>query len=145
MANERSVIIKQLGSDMRDSVKSSRGYESDLVEVKLGIQSFDYFAMRPAIGYWMFMDTKDEEYLDDNRYRMLNFIIYGYTDTDGLDEFDSIYQLADDVEKFLMSDDWTYTHSSLLGDITVTVGGTDNQRCMFDLVVQVQYVQELNK
>jgi len=143
MANERSVIIKQLETDMVDSIKSSRGYNSDLVEVKLGIVSFDYFAQRPSVGYWMFMDTKDDEYLDNDRHRMLNFIIYGYADTDGLDGYDPIYELADDVEKFLMSTDWTYTQDSLLGDIVVTVGGTDNQRCMFDLVFQVQYVQEL--
>jgi hypothetical protein len=143
MANERSVIINQFKTDMVDSIKSSRGYDSDLSEVKLGIVSFDYFAQRPAIGYWMFMDTKDDEYLDDDRHRMLNFIIYGYADTDGLDDFNPIYKLADDIEKFLMSTDWTYTEDSLLGDIVVTVGGIDNQRCMFDLVMQVQYVQEL--
>ena len=143
MANERSVIINQLKTDMVESIKSSRGYEQDPTEVKLGIQSFDYFAQRPAIGYWMFSDTKDDEYLDEDRHRMLNFIVYGYADTDGLDGFDSIYQLADDVEKFLMSTDWTYTQDTLLGDIVVSVGGIDNQRCMFDLVFQVQYVQEL--
>ena len=143
MANERSVIINQFKTDVVDSIKASRGYEQDPVEVLLGIESFNDFAMRPAIGYWMFMDTKDDEYLDDDRHRMLNFIVYGYADTDGLDGFESIYQLANDVETFLMSEDWTYTQDTLLGDIVVTVGGTDNQRCMFDLVFQVQYIQEL--
>ena len=140
---DRNTIIKKFGDDMRDHIKSINGYESDLVEVKLGIVSFDYFAQRPAVGYWMFTDTKDDEYLDDNRHRMLNFIIYGYTDTDGLDDFDPIYNLANDVEKFLMSTDWTYTDCSLLGDIVISVGGTDNQRSMFDLLMQVEYVQEL--
>jgi len=141
---DRNTIIKQFGIDLVDSVKSSRDYETDPAEVKLGIVSFDYFNQRPAIGYWMFMDTKDDEYLDDNRHRMLNFIVYGYANTDGLDDFDPIYELADDVEKFLMSSDWTYTDDTLLGDIVVTVGGIDNQRSMFDLVFQVQYVQELS-
>jgi len=140
---DRNTIIKKLGDDIREKISSVNGYDSDLSEVKLGIVSFDYFAQRPAIGYWMFMDTKDDEYLDDNRHRILNFIIYGYTDTDGLDGFDSIYNLANDIEKFLMSTDWTYTDCTLLGDIVVSVGGTDNQRCLFDLVIQVEYVQEL--
>jgi len=139
----RNTIIKQFGTDVIDSIKSSRGYDTDPVEVKLGIYSFDYFAQRPSIGYWMFMDTKDDEYLDDDRHRMLNFIVYGYAETDGLDDFDQIYELANDVETFLMSTDWTYTQDSLLGDIVVTVGGVDNQRCMFDLTIQVQYVQDL--
>ncbi len=143
MANERSVIIKQFATDVIANIKSSRGYETDPIEAKLGILSFDYFVQRPAIGYWMFMDTKDDEYLDDDRHRMLNFVIYGYADTNGLDDFDPIYELANDVEKFLYSTDWTYNQDTLLGDIVVTVGGTDNQRCMFDLVMQVQYVQEL--
>ena len=144
MANERSVIINQFKTDMVDSIKSvNEGYTSDPVEVILGIKSFDHFVQRPAIGYWMFSDTKDDEYLDEDRHRMLNFIVYGYADTDGLDGFSSIYELADDVERFLMSTDWTYTQDTLLGDIVVTVGGTDNQRCMFDLVFQVQYVQEV--
>lgn len=140
---DRNTIIKQFKTDIVESIKSARGYDTDPNEVKLGIVSFDYFTQRPAIGYWMFMDTKDDEYLDDNRYRVLNFIVYGYADTDGLDDFDPIYELANDVEKFLMSTEWTYTDDTLLGDIVVTVGGVDNQRCMFDLVFQVQYVQEL--
>ena len=141
--SERNTIIKQLGTDMREKISPALGYDTAVMEVKLGIVSFDYFSQRPSIGYWMFMDTKDDEYLDDNRFRTLNFIIYGYTDTDGLDDFDSIYNFANDVEKFLYSTDWTYTDNTLLGDIVVTVGGTDNQRCMFDLTIQVKYCQEL--
>lgn len=140
---DRNTIIKQLKTDIEDSIKCSRGYDTDPVEVKLGVVNFDQFAQRPAIGYWMFSDTKDEEYLDDNRYRILNFIIYGYSESDGLGNFDSIYELANDVEKFLYSTDWTYTDDTLIGDIVVTVGGVDNERCMFDLVIQVQYIQDL--
>ena len=61
--SDRNTIIKQLGTDMTENIKAALGYSTDLIEVKLGIVSFDYFAQRPSIGYWMFMDTKDDEYL----------------------------------------------------------------------------------
>ena len=138
----RMDIINQVKTDLVDKVKSARGYNSDLAEVILGIVSFDDLADRPAIGYWAFSDEKDDEYLDDNRHRMLNFILYGYTNTDGLGDYNSIYELADDIERFLMGSDWTYTDCTLLQEIVVTVGGTDNERCMFDLRFSVQYLQD---
>jgi len=135
-------IINQLKTDIIENVKSTRGYNTDLSEVILGIVNFDEFTMRPALGYWAFSDEKDDEYMDDERKRILNFIIYGYIDTDGLADYDPIYNFADDIERFLMSTDWTYTDCTLLDEIVITVGGVDNERCMFDLNIQVQYVQE---
>ena len=138
----RMDIINQFKTDVVDSVKSSRGYNTDPVEVILGIINFDDIAMRPVLGYWAYSDEKDDEFMDDERRRVLNFIIYGYTDTDGLGDYEAIYNFADDIERFIMSTDWTYTDCTLLQEITITVGGSDNERCMFDLNIQVQYIQE---
>lgn len=138
----RMTIINQLKTDLEDSVKSSRGYYNDLVEVNLGIYNFDYYSQYPAVAYWAYSDSKDEEYLDDNRHRLLSFLIYGYHETDGLSDYNPIYKLAEDVEKFLMSTDWTYSDCTLLEEVVITVGGVDNQRCMFDLRFQVQYLQD---
>jgi len=139
----RKDIINQLKTDMVNAFDATNVSYMNVTEVVCGIVNFDYFATRPAVAYWAFSDEKNDEYLDDERHRILNIIIYGYTDLNNVDQnYDDIYDLADDVERFLMSSDWTYTDCTLLGDIIVTVGGTDNQRCMFDLTIQVEYVQE---
>jgi hypothetical protein len=138
----RMSIINQLKTDLEDKVKSVRGYTHDLFEVNLGIYNFDYYSAYPAVAYWAYSDEKDEEYLDDNRHRLLNFLIYGYHDTDGLNDFDKIYELADDIEKFLMSTDWTHSNCTIIDETVITVGGVDNQRCMFDLRFSVQYLQD---
>jgi len=140
----RSDIIDAFKSDIEEKLTPGRGYNTSIMEVILGIVNFDDFSARPALGYWAFSDEKDQEFMDDNRYRILNIVIYGYTDTDGLSGYESIYNFADDVEKFLMSSDWTYTCQTMLGEIVITVGGSDNQRCMFDLTIQVSYIQDWN-
>jgi len=139
--SERSTIIKKFKSDLEEKFSIANGYKTDLVEVRLGIVSFDQFAQRPAIGYWMYLDEKDEENYDTTRLRWLNFYLYGYTDDENMTDYEKIYDFADDIENFLMSTDWTYTDSTLLGDVIVSIGGVEEGRAMFDLTIRVAYYQ----
>jgi hypothetical protein len=137
----RSDIIKQLKTDINESMNIANGYKTDIVECRLGIVSFDQFAQRPAIGYWMYLDEKDEEHYDTTRLRWLNFYLYGYTDDENMTDYEKIYDFADDIETFLMSTDWTYTDNTLLGDVIVSIGGVEEGRAMFDLIIRVAYYQ----
>ena len=141
MANQRKDIIQQFKKDLETSMNIAHGYKTDAVEFKLGIVSFDSFAQRPALGYWMFLDEKDEENYDTTRLRWLNFYMYGYTDDENMTDYEAIYDFADDIEDFIYSTDWTYTDQTLTGDLIVTVGGVEEGRAMFDLIIRVAYYQ----
>jgi len=141
MANQRKDIIIQFKTDLDEKFSIANGYNTDLVEVVLGIVSFDQFAQRPALGYWMYLDEKDEENYNTTRLRWLNFYLYGYTDGENMTNYEKIYDFADDLEDFIMSSDWTYTNNTLLGDLIVTVGGVEEGRAMFDLIMKVAYYQ----
>lgn len=141
MPNQRKDIIIQFKTDLDEKFSIANGYNTDAVEVRLGIVSFDQFAQRPALGYWMYLDEKDEELYDTQRLRWLNFYIYGYTDDENMTNYERIYDFADDLEDFLYSSDWTYTDQTLLGDLIVTIGGVEEGRAMFDLIMRVAYYQ----
>jgi len=137
----RKDIIKQFKTDVESKLTLANGYNTSLVEVRLGICSFDQFAQRPALGYWMFLDEKDTENYGTTRLRWLNFYIYFYTDDENMTDYEKIYDLADDIETFIMSSHWTHTDATLLGDLIVTVGGVEEGRAMGDLVIKVGYYQ----
>jgi hypothetical protein len=140
MAN-RKEILTQLKEDL-SKIQSSRGYLTDPTEIAHGITSFDFFNQRPAISFVMIADEKDEEYYDDNRLRNMSVYLYAFADI-SLNNYDPIYDLAEDIETFLYSQDWSYTDQTLLGDVIITPGGVDNMRCMADTIIVIKYCQEL--
>ena len=141
MAN-RKQILDQLKVDLAVIDSTHPSYVSDVREIIHGIVSFDQVTVRPAVAYFMTSDEVVEEHLDDNRYRRMMVTVYGYADTE-LYNFDAIYDLAHDVEKFFYSTDWTYTNNTLLGDIEIMNGGGDNTRSLFIMEIVIQYTQDL--
>ena len=140
MAN-RKEILNQLKLDLT-KIQSGRGYLTDPVEIVHGITSFDFFNQRPAISFVMIGDEKDQEYYDDNRLRNMSVYLYAFADVE-LNNYDPIYDLAEDIETFLYSKDWTYTDQTLLGDVVITPGGVDNMRALCDTIIVIKYCQEL--
>jgi hypothetical protein len=141
MAN-RKQILNQLHTDLGVIDSTGGVYLSDVHEIIHGIVSFDQIMVRPAIAYFMTSDEVDQEYLDDQRYRRMYVTVYGYADT-CLENFDGIYNLAEDVERFFYSNDWTYTNQTLLGDIEIMTGGDDNTKSLFIMEIVIQYSQDL--
>jgi len=138
----RSEIVKQLRKDLSNHLSLANGYKTDIVEIKFGVVSFNQFAQRPALGYWCYSDEIDEEQYEEKRLRWCNFLIYGYTDDDFQSDYENIFNFADDVEKFLYSEDWTYHESTLLGNLVCKPGETDQGRAMFELEMKVGYYQD---
>ena len=138
----RKTILNQLKKDLQDNLHSSKGYNTDPVEIIEGIVSFDSVLQRPTVAYFMFSDNIIEEHLDNERERELNLLVYGYADV-SLGDFDPIYDLADDIESFLYSTDWSYTDQSMLGTMNVIVGGIENDQAMCDLTIKIRYTQTL--
>lgn len=137
----RKEVLTQLKIDLETYLKTPK-YNSDPLEITHGIVSFDQVISRPAIGYFMPGDEITEEYYDNNRQRSMTVVIYGYADTH-INNFDNIYNLAEDVETFLYSSDWTYTDRTLLGNIVIDTGGIENEKSMFDLEIRIIYDQTL--
>ena len=138
----RKTILNQLKKDLQDNLHSSKGYNTDPVEIIEGIVSFYSVLQRPTVAYFMFSDNIIEEHLDNERERELNLLVYGYADV-SLGDFDPIYDLADDIESFLYSTDWSYTDQSMLGTMNVIVGGIENDQAMCDLTIKIRYTQTL--
>lgn len=140
MANRKD-ILTQLKIDLQDHLHSP-DYKSDPKEIVHGIVSFDGVISRPVIAYFMPGDEVTEEYFENTRQRQMTVIIYGYADT-SLNNFDPIYDLAEDIEKFLYSEHWTYTDRTLLGTIVIDTGGIENEKSAFDMEVRIIYDQTL--
>ena len=136
----RKEVLNQLKIDLAKI--QTPNYLSDIEEIVHGIVSFDQVLARPFLGYFMPGDEVTEEYMSNERQRSMSIVIYGYADTN-LNNFDPIYDLAEDLEKFLYSSDWTYTDITLLGDIVIQTGGIENEKSVFDLEIRIIYDQTL--
>jgi len=137
----RKTILNTLQDDL-SKIKTSRGYLTDPTEIFQGVTGFDNIVQRPTISFVMLADEVTDEYYDDNRLRQMTIYIYGYADVE-LNNYNPVYDLAEDVETFLYSTDWSFTDNTLLGDIIITPGGSDNMRAMCEAIIVVKYCQEL--
>lgn len=132
--SQRNIILNQLKTDMKNKISTANGYSTTPAEIRRGIHMFDDFSLKPAISFWNYRDEKYEATI-----RQLYIYVYMYTDTDGLGDVDSIYDLADDVETFLYSTDHTNTNGTEVGDITIYEGGTSDPACLAQLEITIKY------
>ena len=142
----RKTILEQIKKDLEDNLHSSNNYKSDPTQIIEGITNFDDAIQRPVIAFMLTSDTIMDEDLgaEDGRERILNLLFYGYEDA-SYNNYGPLYDLIDDVEKFLMNTtDFTYTDQTLLGNVSLWTGGVDFNRAYFTLEVQVYYTQTLD-
>jgi len=137
----RKAIVEQLQNDIRDSVKSSRGYNTDPVDVRVGVFDSQEFTMLPSMGIWVLEDIIEDDLMDNAMFRRLNMIAYAYVDSDGLDNYSKMYDFIADLEKFFYNDDNTYKENTYLGNVVITYGGTTEQLGLFVLNFSILYSQ----
>lgn len=137
----RKTIVDRIKVDVDDKLKSSRGYNSDLVDFRVGVFDPTEFTMFPSAGLWMLEDIVEDDLMDNEVFRRLNLIIYAYVESDGYDTYTNMYNLITDFEQFLYSDDFTYKKNTILGNVVVTYGGTNEQIGMFVLNFSILYAQ----
>ena len=149
----RQVILDQLKQDLNDNLHSGKGYKSDPVEILEGLSNFSNIIQRPIVGYLMQSDTINTEYmgmgddsLDDEeneRERIMTIILFGQEDV-SYGNYTPLYDLIHDVEKFMMSSDWTYYKTTKLGDTALWVNEVDFNQAYFTVEINVWYTQNLD-
>jgi len=138
----RDTILNKLKEDFLDHMTgASTSYTTSIINCVNGIADFDSISTYPTIGYILSSDDLPEQGLDNYRLRTLNIVIYGVQQI-SYDNFTPLYELIEDIEKFLMSTDWTYTNDTNLGNVEVFAGGIEKERAYFTIEIQVFYTQE---
>jgi len=137
----RRTIIEQIKKDVEDNVSSANGYNSDIVNVRIGVYDPSEFTQLPSIGFLIIEDEIIDDMMDDSILRKLNMICYMYADSDGYDSYLVLYNLFDDIEKFLYSTDWTFNSGTQLGRLIISYGGVETQVGMGVLNFQITYEQ----
>ena len=148
----RKTILNQLTTDLVNKLNVNGGYDSEPVQIIEGLSNFASVLQRPIIGYMFTNDIVNKEYMgggddgsfeDDNeRERILSIILFGQDDV-SYEDYETLYNLINDVEKFVMSSDWTYYKQTYLGDISLWVGEVDYNQAYFTLDIKVYYTQTL--
>lgn len=141
----RKDILDNIESDLKDKIKSTRGYNITPVAVKRGVHKWNDFPVKPVIGFTMFRDEADEEALSGEIIRWISIYFYGYAETSGLEgtgNTDQIHDLAQDMEDFLMSSDFRYTEQTLIGDTEIKEGGVSDRVNAFLIEARISYCVE---
>jgi len=139
----RKTIIQQLKNDMSEKINVVNDYDTDVVDVRIGIVNPDKFPTRPAIGLWSYEDNVVEQLLDTEILRNNKFIAYGYIDvTEDYDDYEGLYDFAKDVEKFLYSTDNTYHNDTLIMSTKTNYGGISTPVGYFIIFFDINYYQD---
>lgn len=146
---KRIDIIKQFKEDLETKFVKGTSYTTDLITVILGPVAFTQVDPKPGLWYWVLEDELDSQMLDDQPYRILNFRVVGYSDDEEVINYDNILNFAQDIEKFLMSEDWTYSsapnkYQTVLGNISFAAGEVDQGHAQFSLNFSVHYYQDFD-
>lgn len=138
--SDRATILDQIKLDIEEHINPSRGYHTQPAQVIHGIVNFDDVFTRPVIAFFAVSDeVQDEELGTSERYRALNILVYGYADV-SLANYTNLFDLLEDLEKFLDSSDFTYYENSLFGTAEFTFS-PDNLKAMFIFNLKVFYHQ----
>lgn len=135
----RNDILNQLKTDLKTKITVANGYKIDVVDVRRGIYLPEDIPDRPAIAFWCYADNVQEHLMDRKQLRNLLVYVYGYTRMDGADGVDSIHELAEAVDIFLFSYDWSYGSSTLVGNMTIYEGGVQDPESIFELELEIKY------
>lgn len=142
--DNRKTIKTALKEAIQNKVNTINGYNTDIREVKVGINDSNEFTSLPALGFWIVAESVNDDLMDDYvDVKVLKIIMYGYIDDDRNNEWNHLDDFIIDMQKFLLSDDNPYNLFTKIGDITSTYGGIEKYIGMFILNFTIQYEQEI--
>jgi hypothetical protein len=139
---KRIDIIKQFKTDLEAKLNTANGYNTDILMIRLGYASFSTIAPKPGLWYWVSLDTAEEDMMDDQFLRILNFKVVGYTEDEDIINYENILYFAEDIENFIRSTDWTHSTNTRLGNMNFAAGESDQGYAQFDLSFLVYYYQD---
>ena len=139
---DRDTILTALKDDISTYIQSSNtNYTSDIGEVRRGIHGHTEIVNRPFIGISMESDDVDQEIFEDtgtDQIRIITIYIYSYSNTDGIDDYTTMYDLIKDLE-YCLKYDFTYKSKTYIGKIGIVEGGVSNPLAFFDMYITIQY------
>jgi hypothetical protein len=138
----RESILNQLQIDFKNNFSSNNGYKVDIIDCIQGVADFDSIEQYPTIGFVLNSDEILSEDLGMYRVRILNVIIYGVNEIE-YNNVSPLYVLIEEIEKFLLSEHWTYNSNTNLGNVEIYAGGIDKLRGYFTLEIKVTYSQNI--
>jgi len=123
------LILEQLKTDLEEKLNSINGYDTDVLEVKVGDFIWEDMKVRPSISILADVGEVEEKLLGNTYIRNTHILVNMYmNNAPGMKEFEDIYKFRDDVESFLFrSTDWTYQEDSVLvSPSLIYIGGTSD-------------------
>jgi len=137
----RKTIIDQLKTDLQEHLNVASGYNTNLVEARIGIYLWDDFKLKPSMNIWGYQDEIEEYLMGRAKIRLLSLYLYCYANTDGLTDTSQIYNFCEDVENFLESEHFTYNADVIIGSSVIYTGGSQDKASVGQIEVQIRYKQ----
>ena len=136
----RQSIVNSLMTDLNANFTVANGY-SKVYEIRFGVFDPSELPSLPSFGLWLMKDSVMDDLMDNDVFRRAQFVLYGYADSDTVNNYESFYKLISDCEKFLYSTDNTLYKNVLLGDVEITYGGATDYVGLFTVEFSILYSQ----
>jgi len=135
----RMEILDQIEEDLKTKIIVTRGYNHTPVEVRRGLHKWTDFNDKPVVCFTVVRDEPDELSEAGSLARWIYIEFYGLAETDGLGETDVIHEVAQDVQNFLFSTDFTYTDVTEVGETLLKEGGVSDPINAFSISTRIMY------
>lgn len=137
----RKIILETLKEDLEKNLSVANGYDTDIQDVRIGMYVYEDFNILPAISFYCDVDEIEDYIMGNSRVRLMNIDIWLWSRSDGISNTTGIYDLVNDVEKFLTSDHFTFSGDLIMGTAQIYTGGVQDQAQIGLLKLNVRYVQ----
>ncbi len=114
--NTDIILIDTLKTDIKDKLNVANGYDTEVMEVKIGEHMWEDMKIKPSISLNPFQEEIEKALLGNTYIRNLYFYAELFMEhQSGFDGHEELLKFKNDFESFLtQSTDWTYRQDTVL-------------------------------
>ena len=136
--SNRFDIMDQIKNDITSHIKASLGYNYTPIEVRRGRYNWSDFNEYPSLSFSLYREHPDDSMEGGEDVHWVYIEFRGHHKNDGYNT-DYIYNLLDDLESFLQSDDFTYSQYIHIDDILIKEGSISDSVNSFSMLTKIAY------
>ena len=140
--SDRNDILEALKTELKEIQPGDANYTSSIAEVKRGYYGWSDAVNKPMVCIVLLTDDVEEETFSSGQIRRMHTLVYGFMDSDHINNYDKVHALVRDIEYWLKND-FSHANNTYVKKISIVEGGVSAPYSYFEIAIEVVYNQSL--
>lgn len=140
--SDRDIILEAMKDELKEIQPGNTNYTSSIAEVKRGYYGWSDAINKPLVCVVMLTDDVDIDYIPSGQIRRMYTLVYGFMDSDHINNYDKVHSLVRDIEYWLKYD-FSHKSNTFVKKISIVEGGVASPYSYFEINTEIVYNQEL--